>query len=260
MSHFSWEDQGEGPTLLLVHGFPLDKRMWGAIAPRLAEVRRVVAMDLPGFGDSTTSMNLGGVCTMAQYADHLAEFLDDQQVDQVDLAGLSMGGYVAMEFVRRHGGRVRSLVLLNTRSEPDTPEAARDRWNTADAVEREGAGELAQALVKKLLSNASAERNPDLVAQLLDWMQSAAPTSIAAALRGMAERADASAWLDSLPVPTLVVAGEQDVITPPDGMRRLADRMHARFALLPEVGHLSPLEAADQVGRELETFLSDHQP
>jgi len=254
-------DCGRGPPLLLVHGFPLDHAMWRGQIAALAARMRVMAPDLRGFGGSS-GVAPGAATTMEQFADDLAALLDAMGVaEPVVFCGLSMGGYIAWPFVRKHGARVRGLILCDTRAAADAPAAAAARLENARRVMEEGPGILAGAMLPKLFSAKTLETRPELVASVRATILAAQPAGVAAALRGMAQRPDATPWLPAIDCPTLVVVGAEDVLTPPDQMVAMAAGIPgARVAIVPEAGHMAPLERPDAVNAAIAEFLDGLPP
>ena len=249
-------DQGAGPPILFVHGFPLDHSMWrGQLAAEspLATRFRLIAPDLRGFGASSVTP---GTVGMQQMADDLAALLDTLDIDEpVVFVGLSMGGYVAWRFWERHARRVRALVLCDTRSAPDTPEAARGRQQLAARVLAEGTAPVATAMLPKLFAEETATRQPAIVSAMEEVVRRTAPEGVAAALRGMAERPDATPLLATIRVPTLVLVGEHDAISPPAEMRKIADGIAgAQYVEVPDAGHMAPLENAAAVNAAIANF------
>ena len=247
-------DRGRGRPIVLMHGFPLDHTMWSAQIERLAGHWRVIAPDLRGFGGSEVTC---GRVTMEQFADDLAALLDALGIDEpVCLCGLSMGGYVAWDFWRKHAGRLRSLVLCDTRAAADTPETARGRLEMSARVLAEGTSFLPELMLPKLFAPATLQRKSEIVAATRETILSSDPHGVAAAAVGMAERRDASAWLEEINVPALVVVGEHDAISTVAEMRQIAAGMAAaRLTVVPEAGHMSPLENPCVVNAALEEFL-----
>ncbi|MGD9644380.1 MAG: alpha/beta fold hydrolase [Pirellulales bacterium] len=249
-------EQGSGPPILFVHGFPLDHSMWreqlAADGP-LAAGHRLIAPDLRGFGSSAVTP---GTVGMEQMADDLSALLDALQVTEpVVFVGLSMGGYVAWRFWQRHASRVRALVLCDTRAVADTPEAARGRRQLAARVLAEGAAPVAEAMLPKLFAPQAATRQPDRVQATEQVIRGTSPEGIAAALRGMAERPDATPLLATIRVPTLVIVGEHDGISPPAEMRTVADAIAgAEFVEVPDAGHMAPLENPTVVNAAIAAF------
>lgn len=245
------EERGSGPPLLLVHGFPLDHSMWLYQIEELAESFHVIAPDLRGFGES------GGqdesILTMERFADDLDALIEALSVDEpVIYCGLSMGGYIAWEFWRRHRARVGGLVLCDTRAAADSPEAARTRLETADRVENDGTEGLALVMTEKLFCEKSRRGQVGVVEATRDVMASSAPVTVAAALRGMAQRSDSTNLLETLDVPTLAICGEHDSLTAPEEMRGMSERIRGcHFAAIADAGHLSPLENPKAVNAEI---------
>jgi pimeloyl-ACP methyl ester carboxylesterase len=245
-----YELQGGGVPVLFVHGFPLSGRLWAPTAERLGESARLIIPDLRGMGQSEVSDE----CSMTIYADDLAGLLDAVgETQPVVLVGLSMGGYVALEFFRRYRGRLRSLVLVDTRAEADSPEAARDREKTAERVLREGSQVVADVMVDKLF----APRAPSELRE--SWrgiMTATPPAGVAAALRAMRLRPDSTDTLGKIDVPTLIVVGEEDAITPPDCARQMHRAVgNAQLKIVPDSGHMTPVEQPDRFADILRKFI-----
>lgn len=245
---------GEGPAVLFIHGYPLDRTLWRHQIDHLAGFHRI-APDLRGMGLSDAP-DLG--YSMTTYADDLAALLDSLAVDQVVLCGLSMGGYVALEFLRRWRRRVRGLILMDTRAAADTPEGRKRRDTAAAAARDGGTTAIADAMLPKLF----AEDDPAAVGmpwQLVEQMIRGTPIPGAiGALAAMRDRADSTAMLPLLAgVPTLVVVGEEDRITPVADARSMADAIPgARLQVIPGVGHLPPLEAPMETTQVVGEFLA----
>ena len=245
-------ERGAGPAVVFVHGYPLNHTMWRAQLAALPN-NRLIAPDMRGFGRSTVTE---GTVTMEQMADDLAAVLDALAIRQpVCLCGLSMGGYIALQFLRKYLDRVRSLVLCDTRSVADTPEAAAARRQAADKVTVDGVAPIAEAMLPKLLHHTADEHVKQAVR---DMILSTDPRGVAAALRGMALRPDSSDLLGTIDVRTLVLVGEHDAISPPDEMRKIAAAIpHAQFVVVPGAGHMAPMENAPVVNEALAAFLAD---
>ena len=252
----AYSDRGSGLPVVLIHGFPLDHTMWDAQIEALAGRWRVIAPDLRGFGRSSV---IPGTATMEQMAGDVAGLLEAIGVGTpVVLAGLSMGGYVALSFCRQYGHRLRGLILCDTRAAPDTPEAAAGRRETAARVLREGTAPLADAMLPRLLAPSTLQNRPDLVEALRRAILRADPQAIAAASLGMAERPDATPLLSAIACPALVVVGQQDAISPVPEMSKLAEAMpRAQLAVIRDAGHMSPMENPAEVNRAMVSFLEE---
>lgn len=250
----AYDVQGDGPPVLFLHAFPLGLAMWDAQVAALRAQYRVVRFDARGFGGSTTGE---GLLSMERIADDADALLDHLGLGQAAVCGLSMGGYAAFAMVRRHPARLRGLVLADTRAAADTPEGRQGRATLAEKVLREGAVAAADAFVPKLLGETTRRERPDVVARVRAIALGNPPRGIADALAGLAARADSTPTLAEIRVPTLVVCGEEDGLTPPADARVLHEGIAgSTLALLPRAGHLSNLEEPDAFNRALLSFLA----
>jgi 3-oxoadipate enol-lactonase len=247
------ETRGEGPAVLFVHGYPLDRTIWRDQIDGLEGYRRI-APDLRGMGQSDAP-DLG--YGMGTYADDLAALLDTLGVDDVVLCGLSMGGYVSFEFLRRWRHRVRALILVDTRAEADGMEARRARDAAASSARESGAGAIADAMLPKLLAPATAERAPEIVERIRRMITATPVAGIVGALAAMRDRHDSTGLLPTLAgLPTLVIVGEEDALTPPDAARRMAAAIPgARLAVVSGAGHLAPVERPSETTAAILDFL-----
>jgi pimeloyl-ACP methyl ester carboxylesterase len=255
------EERGRGLPLLLVHGFPLASDMWAAQIDALSAEFRVIAPDLRGFGQSRDALRdtaADSSLTMDRLADDLHQLLAALDVDEpVVFCGLSMGGYIAWQFWQKYAERLRALILCDTRSAADTPEARRDRLRMADGIAEWGARSVAAAMSTKLFSPLTHQHQPELVTQVRQTIATTDPRTIAAAQRGMAERPDMTAILGEIKLPTLVVVGCDDLLSPPAEMQAIAEAIPgAQFVEVPEAGHLTPMENAPAVNAAIRRFLS----
>jgi pimeloyl-ACP methyl ester carboxylesterase len=235
------------PTLLLVHGFPLDHTLWEPQVESLREVARVLAPDLPGFG---TSMAPRTTMTMDDYADALAPMVDAPCV----ICGLSMGGYVALAFLAKHPDKVRGLILCNTRAGADDEKAREGRRASEKKVQDAGVLELANGMLPKMLTpNAPA----DLRASVQAMMARQPAPGVIAALRGMAARPDRTPMLSSIQVPTLILTGRDDTLIPPSESESMARAIpDSHLLIIDGAAHLSNLEARVAFDAAVREFLT----
>ncbi len=233
------EERGAGPALLMLHGHPFDRSMWGPQLDGLSTDFRVVAPDLPGYGASPAGSD---PMTMRAFADAAVEVLDVLALDTAVAVGLSMGGLVAMELGLHHPDRIAGLVLAATTAAPVTDQE-RDRRRTAAALaEERGMLPVAAAMVADLFGP-EAGRDRDLVLRVFAMMLAAPPGGVAAALRGRLERPPYEQLLGSLPMPTLVVAGEHDAYSPEPVIQQLLAALPApEVVQMHHSGHLPNLE------------------
>jgi pimeloyl-ACP methyl ester carboxylesterase len=252
----AYDDDGPGPVVVLLHGFPLNRSMWSAQETSVGSIYRVIAPDLRGHGESAAPE---GVYTIDGMADDVIELLDALQLrEPVVLGGLSMGGYVALSLIVRYPERFRALMLMDTRATADSPDAARNREDLARKVEASGnAGHVVEAMWPKMVSDATRRRRAELLGPLREAMEKTPARSIVGALRGMAARPDRTADLATIGVPTLVLVGADDAITPVDEVRAMAEKIPgARFVVVPDAGHLAPLENPEVADRAILDFLA----
>lgn len=232
---------GQGPLAVLIHGFPLDHRMWlDVMHGELARRRTLCAIDLRGHGQSAYRGD--DIHTMDRLADDVAAVIASFGPEPADVCGLSMGGYVAFALHARHRDRVRSLVLTNTRAAADTPAQRAGRDASIEAVEAEGPAAVADAMLPKLLAQGAkdAERQ-----RLREMIESVPAASIIADQRGLRARPDRRAELAGIRVPTLVIAGAEDVITPTAEAEGMANEIaDAALKVIGGTGHMSPMEDA----------------
>ncbi|MFD4641134.1 alpha/beta fold hydrolase [Lentzea sp. NPDC058436] len=221
--------------LVLLHAFPLDARMW----------------DVPGA--LTPSLRGHGEPDLDTVASQVLAVLDERGLDSVVLGGCSMGGYVAMALLRRAPERVKGLVFVDTKHTADAPEAVENRHAMADRVEREGVGEwLADAMLPNLLGPDASDTARALVrTMILDQRAE----DVAWWQRAMAKRPDSTDVLESLDVPSLVLVGEHDKLTPPDVAAKLAVTLnHSTSERIENAGHLPPVEQPDEFRARLERW------
>jgi 3-oxoadipate enol-lactonase len=248
------DDDGRGRALLLFHAFPLDRRMWEGQARALAASARVVRMDARGFGESVPP---AGSLTMDAIADDGARLLDHLGIPRAAVGGCSMGGYAALAFARRHPGKMAGLYLQDTKAPPDTDEARANRKALAARVLAEGSSVAADGMLPKLVGETTHRERPALVARVREWILGARPEAIAAALAGLGAREDSRPALAAVRVPTLIVVGEEDALTPPAESEAMAAAIPgARLVRVPRAGHLANLEAPGVVSDAIAGFLA----
>lgn len=245
---------GPGPALVLLHGFPLDRRVWDAQRADLAARCRVITPDLRGFGASHDDRPF----TIESLADDVHALL--RQIDALPciLCGLSMGGYVALAFARKYAGDLAGLVLMDTRAEGDTPEGKQGRQKMIELARSPGGGKaVSDQMMPRLLRTGAEQHAPDVVRRLRAITESCPPLTIEHALAAMRDRPDQRDLLPQLRLPVLILMGEADVITPP----AVGEQMHAAipnstFHVIANAGHMPLMEQPQEVNEALRSFLN----
>ena len=240
--------------LLLIHGYPFDHTLWFATIASLGSKAKVIAPDLPGFGRATI---LRGVePSMEAYADNLVQYLDEQKHDKVAVAGMSMGGYVALAFAETYPARTACLGLISTQAAADTPEAKKARAELVSKIRAQGPRVAAEAILPKMFSEAGAN-NPDLRKYPEEGAEKAGAEGLTWALKAMAARRDRTEQLQALLCPILIVHGSEDKIIPMSKARAMAELCQKPiFVEARGAGHATPLEAPDEVASGLVRLLA----
>jgi pimeloyl-ACP methyl ester carboxylesterase len=250
-----YEDAGQGPALVLVHGHPFDRSMW---APQIAEFAgsgwRVIVPDLRGYGHSTV---LPGVTMLETFAADIAALLDHLGIGEVVLAGLSMGGQIVLECYQLFPDRIRGLVLADTFAQAETEQGKTARNAAADRLLSEGMAGYAEDALAKMITPENVRALPAVAAHVYGMMAAAPAAGAAAALRGRAERRDYSQLLTEIRIPTLVVVGRDDQFTPVSDAEYLHQRIPAAtLTVIDGAAHLPNLEQPTEFNNALHTFLT----
>ncbi len=247
-------DVGKGPPLVLVHGFPLDSRMWEAQVAGLSDSHRVITPELRGFGQSKCE----DAFTLESLADDLHALLAELGALPCTLAGLSMGGYVSLAYARKYPADLQALILVDTRAEADATPAREGRDKMIAMVRKSGACAIADEMMGKLIADETVCHRPQVVSKLRDIMENCPPATIEHALKAMRDRPDQIENLASIPVPTLILVGDSDRITPIQSAEAMKQRIpRSRLEVIRGAGHMSPMEQPTQVTREMQKFLRD---
>jgi 3-oxoadipate enol-lactonase len=245
-------ESGSGFPLIWLHAFPLSAAMF---EPQMAIAGvRHIAPDLPGFG-GTPPRDIAGLET---YGELIIELADSLKLETFGLAGVSMGGYIALSIARRHPERLRALILLDSRESADAPEAADKRRETAARIRQNGEhGFLVEEMLPRLLSSGTIEEQPALAARVREMMRNASSEGVAAALLAMADRPDSAPVLKELKVPALIIVGSDDELTPVSDSRRMSSLAPgSRLTIVENAAHLANMERPDDVNGAIEKFVS----
>ena len=249
----AYDDTGSGPALVLIHGYPFNRSMWTEQVSLLKDRFRVVTLDLRGHGETESST---GASTMKLMAEDVAALMDELGIERAVVGGLSMGGYVTLAFHQLFPERVEKLVLADTRAQADTEEGKATRAEQVQQILAEGMAGIVNAMLPKLLSPETVSKRPDVVKRVRDMMIHTSPEGAAAALRGMAEREDKTERLSQIKVPTLIVVGKEDPITPVADSQKMHERIAgSQLVVIENASHVSNIEQPEQFNRALKEFL-----
>lgn len=248
----AYNDQGEGLPVVLLHGFPFSSRMWTRQVAALAPSHRVITPDFRGFGGS------GGTPSSVQaLADDLQALVEHLELPPFVLGGFSLGGYVAFRYLAAHADRIKALMLLDTRAEPDAADAKARRYAGIDRIRSEGPDGFLGDFATLVVSPTTIDSRSEILGQVRQLMESERVESLTAGLKAIAERPDSMPLLAKIRVPTLIVVGEDDKATPVDSARKMHESIPgSRLVIIPEAGHMTPVEQPDQFNKALREFLA----
>ncbi len=244
---------GSGPPVILLHPTPADHEFFLPISQFLSSRYRLIMPDLRGHGESSLGE---GPATMQKHAFDVHRIMDHAGVDRAPLLGVSIGGRVIFEFWRRFRDRVTALVLCNTEARADGPEARANRLRVADDVLKRGTEPFFESMLPKLMGETTRRSRPDLVEGALRMARRMSAEDVAGVQLGMAERPDSVATLKTIAVPTLIITGDEDVLTGvPEGELMKQNISGSQMKVVAKAGHYSPLEQPEEIGRLLRQFL-----
>lgn len=246
---------GHGYPLMLLHGFPLDTRMWKNQLGSLSSSYQCIAPEFRGFGQSSSESGGYSLGDLAEDIEYVRSHMAHEQ--QIVLCGLSMGGYVALEYWSRYPQHLAGLILSNTNPFADPPETVQNRLKTADLAKSQGTWAATEPMIPKLLSEHTLTSAPDVVDSVKAMLQATPPSAIANAQQAMAKRQDFSPRLSQITTPTLVVTSELDALAPPEQTKQWAAELpNSSVEIIPGAGHLPPLEAPQAFDKAVIGFLT----
>ena len=250
----SYKDCGAGETpVIFIHGFPFDKSSWYDQLEHLQDKRRVIAYDIRGFGKSTAG---DMKASMDIFARDLIGFMDALHIRQAVICGLSMGGYIALNAVQNYPERFRGLVLCDTQSVADTPEGKEKRYKNIELIEHSGLNEFTDAFISKVFAKHTLDHKKEVTDRIRATILNTPVPTLARTLSALAQRVETSSALEHIDIPTLIICGAEDEVTPPEQSRFLHQHIkHSEYKEIPVAGHLSNLEQPAIFNRYLEEWL-----
>ena len=248
-------DAGTGPPVLLLHAFPLSSAMWRHQIRALQADHRVIAPDMPGFGSTP---GFQGSPSVDHMADMAAGLLDELKIQEpVVVGGLSMGGYVALAFACRHAGRLRALILADTRAEADDEAARANRDKMIAFASKNPSLAVIDQMLPKLVGADTRAKRPEVIEAVRYFASLQATAGIVGALKALRDRPDATPFLRQIAVPTLVIVGRDDALTPlPTAEKLAAGISGARLVIIEKAGHLSNMEQPEGFSEAVRAFLA----
>ncbi|MBI1803875.1 MAG: alpha/beta fold hydrolase [Ignavibacteriae bacterium] len=243
-----------GIPVVLIHGFPFSKEMWKPQVEVLKNRYYTITYDIRGHGRSDVG---DGQYTVELFVDDFIALLDHLKISRAVVAGLSMGGYIALRAIERHPERFRGLVLCDTRSEADNNEGKIRRATQAKSVKLDGMKKFAETFVAGLFYEGTFQRNPEIVELIKSIIGKTSPLAVAGTFIALAARTDTTASLYGIKVPTLILVGRHDSLTPPSASSAMKEKIpNAEMFVLPKAAHMSNLECTDEFNERLADFLS----
>ena len=236
-----------------IHGFPHNRTLWAPQVSALVDRARCIAPDLRGFGESSKN----GPFSIDQFADDVAMLLRLLGIERAVVVGLSMGGYVAFALWRRHREMVRALVLADTRAGVDNEETRAKRIALMEVARTRGSGAVADGQIVGMIGKSTRDKRPALIDDVHRMLSSASVDGIRGALESMLGRVDSTPTLPTIDVPTLVIVGAEDVLTPVSEAEILRDAIRgSHLEVIEQAGHVSNLERPAAFNHVLSEFLA----
>jgi 3-oxoadipate enol-lactonase len=241
-------------ALVLLHAFPLNARMWQRQLTLAEAGWHVIVPQLRGFDGGTGERQASSV---DDYAGDVIDLLDSLHIDEAVIGGLSMGGYIAFAVLRHAARYVHALVLADTKSQADSPEAVEGRKRLLQTLDAHGAAGVADEMIPKLLGETTRRERPEVVAQVRELVLASSAAAIGAAIRALMSRPDSTPLLPTIHVPTLILVGVEDTVTPvANALEMQRGIAGAELVQIPAAGHLSNLEQPEAFDAALARFLS----
>lgn len=251
----SYDDVGEGNVpIIFLHGYPFNKSMWQGQLDFLKSAYRVIACDIRGFGKSTDEESF---LSIDLFADDLIQFMDKLNIEKAIVCGLSMGGFITLNAHQRFPDRFGALILADTQCIADTTEVKEKRYKTISEIEVDGVANFNEGFIKKVFHKDSITNKKELVEELRSVVFANSEHIIKQGLVALAERSETCSTLDKISIPTLIICGREDEVTPlTESQSMKASIKGATLKIIENAGHVSNLEQADEFNQHLLFFLT----
>ncbi len=251
----SYDDVGEGRVpIIFLHGYPFDKSTWRQQLTFLQTSHRAIAVDIRGYGGSEDPQK---ELSIDLFAEDLIRFMDDLSIETAIICGLSMGGYIALNTQKRFPDRFSAMILCDTQCNADSPEGKQKRYSTIDSINSGGAADFCEGFLQKVFTKQSLTHKLDVVEALRAVIASASDHSLTAGLVALAERSESCSTLKDVAIPTLIMCGQEDEVTPLAQSVFMHEQIKGSLLhVIDDAGHVSNLEQPDAFNRQLKAFLA----
>lgn len=252
----SYNDEGpdNAPAIVFVHAFPLNKSMWDLQTEVMKYYYRTIAYDVRGHGRSEAATE---DFSIDLFTEDLIAFMDHLELEKVTLCGLSMGGYIGINAALKHPHRFDALILSDTQCVADSLEMRNKRMRTIDMIKEQGVEKYTDDTLKTLFAPASLVKRKEQVNDVKEIILRTPKQTLCSTLQALAGRKETCSKLAEIRMPTLVMVGKDDTITPPDAAEVIHKRIQGSdFHIIENSGHLSNLENTDEFNAHLREFMS----
>ena len=252
--NLSYDDVGEGNIpIIFLHGFPFDKSMWAKQLDFFATTNRVIAIDIRGFGKSTDEST---PLSIDLFSDDLMLFMNQMKISKAIICGLSMGGFIALNAQARFPDRFEAIILCDTQCIADTIEVKLNRYKTIDEIALNGTLNFNEAFIKKVFCKNSFTNKQEIVTQLRSVVMANPEQIVINGLKALAERSETCSTLSEINIPTLIICGREDEVTPLEQSEFLHTSIKASaLHIIDDAGHVSNIEQPEEFNNEISKFL-----
>lgn len=244
---------GKAKSILFVHGYPYDHKMWDYQVNELSKEYYCVTYDIRGLGESPES---DGQYTLESFVDDLEGIIDELSLEKPVLCGLSMGGYISLRAVERMENKLSALILCDTKSMADDNQGKLKRAAGIKEINGPGKGNFVEQFVKNCFAEKFIKENEQAYLEVLNRSKQNSSAGLKGCLLAMAARTDTTSYLPKISIPTLLICGKEDKLTPPDGMKKMADQIkNSKFVEVEEAAHMTPIEKPEMVTVAIKKFI-----
>lgn len=239
--------------IIFVHGFPYDHRMWIKVINLLQNDFYCITYDIRGLGESPVG---DGNYSMDLFAEDMLNVIKDLNLDKPALCGLSMGGYIALRTIEKSESTFSYLILLDTKSEPDNEEGKSKRDTAIKKIDNDGLSAYVKEFIPTCFSKKFKQENEGELNTIIGFAEQHNPVGVKGCITAMKNRTDTTPYLSKIKIPTLVLCGEEDALSPPEKMKEMGDKINgSKFKIISHAGHMTPIENPVAVAEEIKKFI-----